>query len=183
MKPHTLSIEPKEEWRDIPGYEGRYQASTEGRIRSVDRTVLGKNHYTGKPFVRCIKGRVLHPGRYCKTGHLSVVLGRGSNGSPVHQLVMRTFVSDSPEGNEVRHINGDPADNRLCNLEYGTRTENILDVFHQGKPWRKLTIEDVKEIRSGLRSGVSGADLAKTFRVSQSTISSIKRGRTFSWLK
>lgn len=170
-------------WKDIPGYEGRYQASTEGRIRSIDRTVFSKNRYTGKPFARRIKGQILRPGRFCKNGHISVVLGHGAAGSPVHQLIMRTFVGMAPAGCEVRHKNGNPRDNRLCNLEYGTRTENILDVYYQGKAWRKLDIEDVAQIRFGLFSGIQGSELAKMYRISESSISKIKLGRTFSWLK
>ncbi len=73
------------------------------------------------------------------------------------------------------------ARNRLCNLEYGTRRENILGVFYQGKAWRKLNIEDVEQIRFGLSSGISGAELARMYGVSQSEISHIKQGRTFSW--
>ena len=96
---------------------------------------------------------------------------------------MRTFVVPPPAGEEVRHKNGVPTDNRLCNLEYGTRTENILDVFYQGKAWRKLNIEDVEQIRFGLSSGISGKELANMYVVSEQTISSIKHRRTFSWLK
>ena len=172
-----------EEWKDIPGYEGCYQASTEGRIRSLDRTVYGKHWVTGQPFARTIRGRVLRPGQYCKTGHLSVVLGHKTAGRPVHQLIMLTFVGAPPEGQEVRHKNGDPTDNRLSNLEYGTRTENILDVFYQGKAWRKLTIADVVKIRSDLSAGATVSRLAKQYHVSRITISRIKTGRSFSWLE
>ena len=172
-----------EVWKDIPGYEGRYQASSEGRIRSMDRIVFSKNWYTGKPFSRRIKRQILRPCRFCKSGHVSVALGYGAVGSPVHQLIMRTFVGPPPAGEEVRHKNGVPTDNRLCNLEYGTRTENILDVFYQGKAWRKLNIEDVEQIRFGLSSGISGKELANMYVVSEQTISSIKHRRTFSWLK
>lgn len=168
-------------WKDIPGYEGRYQASTEGRIRSVDRIVYSKNRYTSKSFPRQLKGLVLRPGPM-KSGHLSVVLGKGASGSPVHQLIARTFIGPPPEGQEVRHKNGDPTDNRLCNLEYGTRTENILDVYKIGKAWRKLTVKDVLCIRSLLSEGVTGAAIAEKFHVSQSLISAIKHGRFYSWL-
>ena len=172
----------KEKWKDIPGHEGKYQASTEGRIRSVDRQVMGRCHYTGESFIRNVKGKVLSPGR-SKTGHLSVVLGRGENGSQVHQLIMRTFVGEPPQGMEVLHKNGDPADNRLCNLHYGTRTENILDVYNDGGRWRKLSADDVEAIRFGLATGLTGRELAAMFKVSESTISCIKRKVTYSWLK
>ena len=116
-------------WKDIPGYEGRYQASTLGRIKSLERLVPSKNYATGKPFLRTVPERILRPGKHCKSGHMSVVLGRGVSGKPVHQLVMLTFVGPPARGQEVLHNNGNPADNRLDNLRYGTRRENILDVF------------------------------------------------------
>lgn len=170
-------------WKAIPGYEGRYEASTEGRIRSVDRTVYSRNWSTGKPFARRISGRILRPGRYCKAGHLSVILGRRAPGTPVHQLVMKTFVGPAPAGQEIRHLNGDPKDNRLKNLKYGTRTENILDVYRQGKAWRTLTAADVKDIRQALAAGESQSNIARRYCVSRSCIHSIKIGRTYSWLE
>ena len=172
----------KEIWKDIPGYEGRYQASNQGRIRSIDRTLtcIGPKHNT---YQRSMKGRILKPGRFCKSGHLSVVLGHGENGSPVHQLIALTFIGTCPEGMEVLHNNGDPADNRVTNLRYGTRTENILDVFYQGGRWRKLSIEDVEEIKFALYCGLRGSDLARQFNVTPSIISAIKHGRIFSWIK
>lgn len=169
-------------WKDIPGYEGEYQASTMGRIKSLKRMAVSKNWYTGKPFYHTVPERILTPGRYCKCGHVSVILRRGTNGKPVHQLVMKTFVGEAPKGMEVLHLNGIPTDNRLSNLRYGTRTDNILDVYRQGKLWRKLSVNDVGAIRFGIWCGIRGSDLAAMYGVSQSIISAIKHGRIFSWL-
>ncbi|MBS7226441.1 MAG: HNH endonuclease, partial [Clostridiaceae bacterium] len=58
-----------ETWKDIPGYEGKYQASDMGRIRSLDQKVRGVCHFTGKEFYRNVKGQVLSPGQFCKSGH------------------------------------------------------------------------------------------------------------------
>ena len=171
-----------EVWKDIPGYEGKYQASTEGRIRSLDFEVNGICHFTGKSFTRRIKGKILRPGRYCKSGHVSVILGRGTSGKPVHQLVMRTFVGNPPEGEEVLHINGKPDDNRLANLRYGTRTDNILDVYWQGKRWRKLSIEDVYDIRFELLCGLKEFDIAERYDISEAAVNKIKNRRTYGWL-
>lgn len=173
----------KEVWRDIPGYKNKYQVSSKGRVKSLSRKVRSRNWYTKNPFFRTINERLLKPGRYTKSGHLSVVLGRGSNGVPVHQLVMKTFVGEPADGHEVMHINGNPQDNRLSNLRYGTRTENILDVYIQGKRWRKLSIEDVYDIRFRLLCGFSGKELAEIYNISPSTVSHIKVGRSYSWLK
>ena len=172
----------KEIWKDIPGYEGRYQASSLGRIKSLERKVRGENPYTRKEFFRTVPERILRPGRFCKSGHVSVVLGRGTAGMPVHQLVAFTFLGPRPERLDILHINGNPLDNRAENLMYGTRTENILDVYFQGKAWRKLTIYDVVEVRKMLKAGMTGADIALKMGVSQDCISKIKRRKTFSWL-
>ena len=164
-------------WKDIPGYEGRYQASTYGRIRSVDReiTQLGRG---GQPFTRRLKGRILRPAATKKKDpHLYVVLGHGAHGSTVHSLVARTFLGPPREGEEVRHLDGDAANNRVDNLAYGSRTENILDVFRINRPWRKLTLQDMREIKRRVDSGQTGASVARSFGVSADVVSKIKLGR------
>jgi hypothetical protein len=167
-----------EEWHDIPGYEGRYQASNLGRVRSLDRRVNVCHGAT-----RLMKGRVLRPACQKRDPHLYVVLGHGAGGSAVHRLVAITFLGPCPEGQEVRHLDGDPQNNRVDNLAYGTRTENILDVYKTGRPWRALTISQVVVIRQRLQDGERGAALAREYGVGQSCISAIKHGRTFKWLK
>ncbi len=178
----SATVAETEIWKDIPGYEGRYKVSSLGRIKSLERKVRGVNHYSGRDFLRTVPERILRPGQYCKSGHLSVVLEHGGNGQPVHQLVMKAFIGNPPDGMEVLHINGDPTDNRLKNLRYGTRTENILDTYRQRGRWRKLSVEDVEAIRFSLYCGIRGVDLANEFGVSQTTISNIKYGRIYWWL-
>ena len=153
-----------------------------GRVKSLKRKVRGKNWYTGKDFYRSIPERILRPGKFCKSGHVSVVLEHGGQGKPVHQLVMLAFVGPAPEGMEVRHLNGNPTDNRLINLKYGTRRENILDYIYQGKRWRRLNIEDVIYIRFALFCGIKGSHIAKELGVSESVISAVKTRRTFGWV-
>lgn len=170
---HTL-------WKDIPGYEGRYQASTDGQIRSVDRRVRLVAH--GKETTRLVRGRILRPGVYTKSGHISVVLGHVANGSPVHALVALTFLGPRPEGCDVCHNDGNPKNNAVNNLRYDTRAENIKDVIRQGGTWRKLSADKVKLIRERLASGTLQKDIAHEFGVSTNTISKIKRGEAFAWL-
>ena len=168
-------------WKDIPGYEGRYQASSFGRIKSLERKVISRNWYTHEVFYRTVRECILRPGRYCKSGHLSVVLGKGTPGKPVHQLIMRTFVGDRPEGFDVLHCDGDPTNNALENLRYGSRTENILDVYHQGGRWRKLSMEDVKQIREMAASGVKKVVLAKKFGIAYPHVFAVINGRKCYW--
>ena len=116
-------------WKDILGYEGRYQVSNQGRVKSLSATVICfgpvKGQYTSKR-----KGKILRPGRM-PGGHLSVALGRG-NSRCVHELVLIAFVGCPGKGQECRHINGEPSNNYLENLAWGTRRENILDAVGHG---------------------------------------------------
>lgn len=108
-------------WKDLPGQEGRYQVSNAGNVRSTDRPVRVVCH--GVDTVRIAKGKLLRPGRN-KSGHVTVAIGKG-NSRQVHQLVLEAFVGPRPAGCEVLHLNHNPADNRLENLRYGTRSENL----------------------------------------------------------
>lgn len=110
-----------EQWKDIPGYEGRYQASTEGRVRSVDHRVRLVAH--GIETTRLVRGRVLRPGAGT-SGHVSVALGK-NNSKMVHAIILKTFVGPPPEGCETLHLNHTPSDNRLINLVWGTRSRNV----------------------------------------------------------
>ena len=116
-----------EEWRDIPGYEGRYQVSDLGRVRSVDHHVRRVDR-AGKEGTRLVRGRILRPAVHGSprndSGHLMVMLGRKNN-KDVHTLVLRAFVGPPPSGHEALHNNHTPADNRLSNLRWGTRSENL----------------------------------------------------------
>ena len=168
-----------EVWKDIPGYEGKYQASDKGRIRSLTRRVN-----IGGGRTRLMRGRVLKPAASKKYDpHLSVVLGHGENGRAVHVLVALAFLGPRPDGQDVRHLDGNPKNNRLDNLAYGTRAENIYDVTRIGKAWRKLTADDVNDIRSRIAHGEKGSEIARLYGVSQGTIYAIKHGRHFKWLK
>jgi len=123
-------------WKLVPGYNGGYEVSNQGRVRS---------------FKRSTQGRILRPGRM-PSGHLSVALGRG-NSQCVHKLVLLTFNGPAPDKYECRHLNGNPADNRLANLCWGTRSENILDAVGHGTwmtPARKAGGDKGRAVRWGV---------------------------------
>jgi len=117
-----------EVWKDIPGYEGRYQVSDQGRVRSLDHRVRLVSQ--GVETTRLVPGKILRPGP-SSSGHLSVSLGKG-NSKGVHTLVLLAFVGPPPEGHESLHLNHTPSDNRKVNLRYGTRSENVRMDYETG---------------------------------------------------
>ena len=120
-----------EDWRPVPGYESSYLVSDLGRVHSLDRRIL---RIDGK--VKVVVGRIMRQTPNYN-GHLRVQLYSNRKGVPffVHTLVMAAFVGPRYEGMEVRHLNGDPADNRLSNLAYGTRSDNMVDSIRHGTHW------------------------------------------------
>ena len=107
-------------WKDIPNYEGLYQASNLGRIRSLDRVTNYKN-----------KGKCIKKGKILKlylvhnyVGCRLMVNGISKN-KLVHRLVWTAFNGQIPEGYEVNHLDERPVNNRLENLNLVTHKENI----------------------------------------------------------
>ena len=123
---------PKEEWRAVPGYEGLYEVSSLGRVRSLDRVVYTvRYHAASGP--RRILGYYLRA-RSNPAGYPMVDLQRDSKPTAmaVHAIVALAFLGPRPDGYEVAHGNGDRADARLENLRYATPKENQADRYLHG---------------------------------------------------
>lgn len=117
-----------ETWKDIPGYEGRYQVSDEGRVRSLDRVVRGVSK-TGREYQRKVRGVVLTPGN-CR-GYLIVnIFPVGT--IAVHLLVARVFVDGFAPGLEANHKDGNKENCAASNLEWVTRSGNQLHAVATG---------------------------------------------------
>jgi len=165
----------KEIWRPVFGRENEYEVSNLGQVRSKDRTIeqlTGKEGGTKYKIFK--KGRLLRPGEQKNSGHQTVSLGRGCS-RLVHHLVLEAFVGEKPANCECLHKNGNPKDNRLENLHWGTRAQNIRDNKWHGK-YRKLSVEDVKSIKTELKNKRSPTKLAKQYGVHVSTIWGIHYG-------
>lgn len=133
-----------EEWRAVVGFEGSYEVSNHGRVRSLDRAIPYQkiDQYSGRliAVTKHMKGKVLRPGTM-KSGHQFIVLGRG-NGFCVHALVLTAFKGPCPEGMECCHGDGDPANNHIDNLRWDTRLANVHDMMRHG------THRTQKEVRA-----------------------------------
>lgn len=118
-----------ERWLPVVGYEGYYDVSDRGRVRSLDRTSTPRGR---APYRRPGRILVLCP---LSSGHLVVKLyakGHRPRTVRVHTLVLEAFVGSCPTGLEACHWDGRPANNRRTNLRWDTRSANVLDSVRHG---------------------------------------------------
>jgi hypothetical protein len=164
--------------KEIPGYRG-YFASEDGKIIS---TRSGQQ--------RVLKQRI-------HKSYLHVQISKDTKRSvkvkmPVHQLVLMAYVGNKPEGFVCRHLNGNPLDNRVENLKWGTALENIQDSIRHGTAAclrfgekslaAKLKTVDVLEIERRARSGEPQKKVASDYQINQKHVSDIKLHRTWKHL-
>lgn len=174
-----------EVWRDIPEYEGFYQVSNLGSVRSCDRRV---ERLAGKHKDRFVSG-VTMKASLDSSGYPMVGLSKQSRNKSIaiHRLVALAFLGNKPEGYQVNHIDGNKLNNFVGNLEYCSRTENIRHAFalglisHKGakSSFAKLKESDVLVIRERLANGHTQTSIAKDYGVTQANISCIKKGLTW----
>lgn len=184
LRSSQQAVSPLEEWRDIPGWEGFYQVSTHGQVRSLTREEVTNNQWG--QFKRVKSGRVLKP-QTRKDGYVTVRLKDRARGETylVHRLVALTFLPQQQQhGQEVCHNNGNKADNSVANLRWDTRKNNHADKKRHGtsligskNPGSKLTEAQVIAIR---KSNLSQKALALEYEVCQQLISQIKKQKI--WL-
>lgn len=177
----------QEIWKAIPGYEGRYEVSSCGNIRSQGRVVVQ------------ITAAGVRRDRHCRERlvkqHLNdrarPVVAFKVNGKTthhrVHRLVALAFLGPCPEGMEVAHNDGNPKNNRIENLRYDTHSGNEADkVLHGTVAWgernhnAKLTASDVHAIR---RANESQRSLSRRFGVCRKHISQIQRGERWAHIQ
>jgi hypothetical protein len=179
----------QEIWKDIPEYEGYYQASSLGRIRSLDMVV---KHWRGgkmKKLGRIMKQRkVTHPQR--EGFYLSVMLcvDQVKKIYSVHRLVALAFIPNPLKKEFINHKNGSKNDNRVENLEWVTCSENNQHAMDsklrsaakgERSAMAKLNTEKVLKIRALLSGGQTPKQISVRFNVSPSTIYYIKNRSTW----
>ena len=164
----------EERWLPVVGYEGFYEVSDMGRVRSLPRLV---RRGRGTQFVR---GRILEQIRGCG-GYLCVNLYKAGIGhsARVHSLVLEAFNSPRPDGMGCRHLDGNPENNKLANLRWGTQRENREDCVAHGRTTRKLSASDVRLVRARHAGGATIRQLAQEHEVDRATISNVLHGRCY----
>ena len=162
-----------ETWKPVIGYEGLYEVSDLGRVRSVDRTVpnggRGEKRLSGK-VLRLKKDR---------NGYMSVMLSRNGKQTRyrVHRLVAKAFVPNANGYDEVNHKDETRANNMAANLEWCTRQYNNTYGTLQERAHR-LTSKPVKQIKDGrvIATYPSAMEAARKTNGTQGGISGCCRG-------
>ena len=174
-------------WKPIPSFEGYYEASSLGRVRSVDRVV--KHKRCGTQFVR---GNLMSL-KKSRSGYLMCLIQKDGvrKNMTTHRLIAKTFIPNPKNKPQVNHKNGIKDDNRVENLEWCNRSENInhayannlmVKNFGSKNGSSKLNKHQVIEIKKLLDEKNTCVSIAKKFNVSSSQIERIKNKVNWSWV-
>lgn len=166
-----------EKWKDIPNYEGLYQVSSYGRVRSLDRIVIDKNGRRSIRYGKTIAQRATTTCHYmvvdlCKNGIRKHLL--------THRVVASAFLGLC-DGLEVNHIDGNYLNNKVNNLELVTHQENIDHSIKMGlkcdygekSVHAKVTNKQAEWIRQQVYNGRKQKDVAKELGLSKQLINRI----------
>lgn len=157
-----------EQWRPVQGYEGLYEVSSSGNVRSIRR------------------GLVLRAA-LASAGYPTVRLSRGNRAPTrtVHALVAAAFLGPRPAAHDVNHIDGDKTNNAATNLEYVTAARNTAHAYEIGRalagerhPSARLTAAQVQEIRE-LAGRLTKTDIGRRFGITRQAVRAILVGRTW----
>lgn len=179
-----------EVWKPVPGYEKHYEVSNRGAVRSIDRRILNSSG----PGYRLMKGRDLKYGRHQAGRKGYYVVRLSKNGIvtcfSVHQLVLTAFRGPAPmPGMECRHLDGNELNNRLRNLQWGTKKENQADRKLHGtgnngerNHFSKITNDDVFKIREMSEEGFTCKEIAEKMSLTYVIVRDVLSGRTWTHL-
>lgn len=163
-------------WKDIEGFEGLYQVSNKGRVKSFH----GSKELIRKPLTN-------------KKGYKSLALTRKPAiriNYTIHRLVAEYFIPNPENKREVNHKDGNPSNNNVENLEWATSSENTMHSYENGLQGRgenfysaKLTENEAIEIINAYRLGVfSQSMIAEAYGISKSSVKDLLAGRNWAHL-
>lgn len=172
-------------WKDIKGYEGFYQVSNTGKVKSLDRTTVYKNGRVCK-----LKSKLLKLNDNSK-GYLWVYLSKEnvSKSFYIHRLVAVTFLDNIENYKEVNHLNAIKSNNHVSNLEWCTRVQNMQHAYDNNlripkgavgerNAKAKLNERQVKEIYDlYLGKELTQKEIAKIYNIDRTIVSGITIGK------
>lgn len=153
-------------WKDVVGYEGLYQVSNYGKVRSLDREVFnGSGYYTKK-------GRILKKTK-TTTGYWKVELYKSGKrkSKKVHRLVAKTFITRIDGKDLINHKDGNPLNNFVNNLEWCNQSENMNHAYETGLRYSNFTKFKKEITKEYLKNkGTNVKQLARKYKCSDASI-------------
>jgi hypothetical protein len=200
--PQTIQLDfvfpAPEEWRPVVGWEGLYEVSNLGRVRSLDRRIPDRYHTIGiSKKGRLLKLSLKSLSRQQRSvgitkKYVAVYLSISGKGGQklVHHLVLDAFVGLRPEGFECNHIDGNKTNNNVANLEWVSRQQNSDHALQKGlrkvhgeySGSARFTDEEILRMRQLAKSGMVINHIAKIFKVKHSYLQDIIRGKNWKHL-
>lgn len=169
-------------WCAIPGYDGAYEVSNYGRVRSLDRTINLGERYERRYASQILKLSI------CRGGYVQVGLKKGRNRKMelVHRLVAQAFIPNPKQKPQVNHIDGDKMNNRADNLEWCTDSENKRHAWRQGLMKSNPAVIERRRVKcfkpvQCIETGeifVSMTDAARRYNIAISCITNCAKGKT-----
>ena len=185
-------METQEIWKEIVGFEGKYEVSSLGRIKSLAKTKKNLHGSTQMLNERILAGTISYYGyRMVNLCFGATICGKKHIRRPVHQLVCEAFHGSKPHWAEcVNHKDGVPLNNAADNLEWCTHqynTQHAYDIglhkphdqFGERNPFAKLTDDIVREIRARCTNGERVRVIANDMGLNETTVSIVKTRRSW----
>src|SRR6185312_4371733 len=188
----NLNNSSQEIWKDIPNYEGQYQISNLGRVKSLARTIQYKPGYKSGG-IHTIKQDIILKNILKSSGYYVVKLSVGNKQTSIHRLIAENFIPNPTCLPHVNHINGIKTDNRIENLEWCTPRENNIHAYKSGlkniSEKQRLFIGNYSKIKKAkkvkqfdsngifINRYVSMVDAAEKTGCNKGTISACCRGK------
>jgi len=185
MKPILITCQ--EIWKNIPEFEGLYQVSNFGNVKSLERITKNKQG-------TCLRKEKLLSLNISNRGYVNVKLYNTDKNIKktisVHRLVSICFLDNFNQYKEINHIDGDKLNNNINNLEWCSRSHNVKETYRlnlrkgttykgEGNNTSKLKNKDVVEIRTLYKKGVSLKEISQLFKVVPGTIGFIIKNQTW----
>lgn len=183
----TNKINMEEIWKDIPGYEGYYQASNLGRIKSIDRITTAVSSWNDVVINRHYKG-IIKKITLKSIGYQQVTLAKEGKHKRelVHRIVALAFIDNPLNKPEINHIDGNKSNNAVDNLEWATSSENQIhanDVLGcqvgEKHPLSKFKNIEIPEIIKEYSTVKNYKKIADKYSVYPSTIRRIVLRKTY----
>ena len=180
----------QEIWKDIKGYEGLYQVSNFGRIKSLDKIVNTNNQY-GNVSTKTIKGKILKQRILRKYFSIGLTKNKKQKTFFVHRIVAENFIENENNYPCINHKDGNKLNNYINNLEFTTYRENSLHSIyvlknklppiHKGEKnnFSKHTKKEIEELRQKRKSGHTLKQLSKEYDYTISHVYNICKNRSW----